>query len=335
LRQLGVGDFVHRPSPTLISALPYNTSPIYLRPICGPLVSYFLVISEHKQTIWQCGLIRRGKGEDKDIISHTPKELKVLIEEQSLSSSAAALWTQLLERNFIRNIQTGDGFTIFLTEEGKIYSLGDNEFGALGVGPEVRESQGPIKVSVSGASVCEIAVGWGHVLCLTYDNEIFSWGSNLHGQCGVGTKTNVFTPLRVRGLKNIIQIAAGQTHSIALDNKYNVWIWGSHRDGKLGIPNVTEDVLAPICLNEIFPEFKKEQIIQIASGCDHSCVLTRSGKVYVWGFGQHGALGTGTLFDAPTPQLLSVDLSQFGLQNYKITSVQCGMDVTLLTLTER
>jgi len=126
----------------------------------------------------------------------------------------------------------------------------------------VRESQGPIKVSVSGASVCEIAVGWGHVLCLTYDNEIFSWGSNLHGQCGVGTKythtlshlifplstrsfvyasqklslfylqterTNVFTPLRVRGLKNIIQIAAGQTHSIALDNKYNVWMYTSKR----------------------------------------------------------------------------------------------------------
>jgi alpha-tubulin suppressor-like RCC1 family protein len=59
-----------------------------------------------------------------------------------------------------------------------------------------------------------------------------------------------------------------------------------------------------------------------------------SGKVYVWGFGQHGALGTGTLFDATTPQLLPLDLNHFGLHNFKIVSVQCGMDVTLLTLIE-
>jgi alpha-tubulin suppressor-like RCC1 family protein len=38
-------------------------------------------------------------------------------------------------------------------------------------------------------------------------------------------RTNVFTPLRIRGLRNIIQVAAGQTHSMALDSQNNVWVY--------------------------------------------------------------------------------------------------------------
>jgi alpha-tubulin suppressor-like RCC1 family protein len=50
--------------------------------------------------------------------------------------------------------------------------------------------------------------------------------------------------------------------------------WGSHRDGKLGIPDVKEDALVPVCLNESFPLFNKKKIVQIDAGCDHSCVVT-------------------------------------------------------------
>jgi alpha-tubulin suppressor-like RCC1 family protein len=39
-------------------------------------------------------------------------------------------------------------------------------------------------------------------------------------------RTDVFTPSRIRNLKNIIQIAAGQTHSMALDSQNNVWVYG-------------------------------------------------------------------------------------------------------------
>jgi hypothetical protein len=60
--------------------------------------------------------------------------------------------------------------------------------------------------------------------------------------------------------------------------------WGSHRDGKLGIPNLKEDVLTPVCLNEMFPPLKKEPIAQIAAGSDHSCILTRTYQFFVFLF---------------------------------------------------
>jgi len=34
--------------------------------------------------------------------------------------------------------------------------------------------------------VTAVRAGWGHMLALTRDGHVYSWGSNKHGQCGVG-----------------------------------------------------------------------------------------------------------------------------------------------------
>jgi hypothetical protein len=72
-------------------------------------------VLDHRQTVWQWGLMHKGKGEEKDIVCSTPTRLKDFIRDQTLSNSAKELWLQFLERNYIRNIQNGDGFTLFLT----------------------------------------------------------------------------------------------------------------------------------------------------------------------------------------------------------------------------
>jgi len=50
--------------------------------------------------------------------------------------------------------------------------------------------------------------------------------------------------------------------------------WGSHKDAKLALPEVSEDQYRPISMNQFYRQFNKENIIQIAAGCDHSAVLT-------------------------------------------------------------
>jgi alpha-tubulin suppressor-like RCC1 family protein len=95
--------------------------------------------------------------------------------------------------------------------------------------------------------------------------------------------------------------------------------WGSFKDGKLGI-ETDKDQLQPVEMEF----FSDKEVTLIAAGCDHSVVVTKQGDVYAWGFGQHGALGTGELLDSPLP----VKLKKF--QNGEIVEVQCGMDVTLV-----
>jgi alpha-tubulin suppressor-like RCC1 family protein len=40
----------------------------------------------------------------------------------------------------------------------------------------------------------QIVCGYGHVLALTDEGEIYAWGSNNYGQLGNGTKTNKLIP---------------------------------------------------------------------------------------------------------------------------------------------
>ena len=50
------------------------------------------------------------------------------------------------------------------------------------------------------------------------DNEVYSWGNNAMGQCGLGhTNSPVTTPIRISALSklNVNQISAGTSHSIA------------------------------------------------------------------------------------------------------------------------
>ena len=51
-----------------------------------------------------------------------------------------------------------------------------------------------------------------HILALTGSNELFAWGHNEEGQCGVGSEADyITTPTPVPGLedKAILQISAG------------------------------------------------------------------------------------------------------------------------------
>ena len=65
--------------------------------------------------------------------------------------------------------------------------------------------------------VVDISMGSVHILALTNNNDLFSWGDNERGQCGVGSKDEYITKTtRVKGLedKEILQISAGSTCSL-------------------------------------------------------------------------------------------------------------------------
>lgn len=72
--------------------------------------------------------------------------------------------------------------------------------------------------------------------------------------------------------------------------------------------------------------FADKNIKQLAGGCDHSAATSKSGDIYTWGFGQHGALGLGELKDAPTPQ----KVPSFSSGPISVLDVQCGMDTTFV-----
>ena len=50
---------------------------------------------------------------------------------------------------------------------------------------------------------------------------IYSWGWNEHGNCGVGSTENIFTPQRIKAEGRVVLVGAGSGHSFALIRNYS------------------------------------------------------------------------------------------------------------------
>jgi alpha-tubulin suppressor-like RCC1 family protein len=81
----------------------------------------------------------------------------------------------------LKRTEIFDGETI-------IYAVGCNEFGQLGLGPDLVRSVEPKKIVLEGttAPLKLIGCGFSHSFLVTDKNEIFSCGRNERGQLGLG-----------------------------------------------------------------------------------------------------------------------------------------------------
>ncbi|ELR12877.1 regulator of chromosome condensation (RCC1) repeat domain containing protein [Acanthamoeba castellanii str. Neff] len=154
-----------------------------------------------------------------------------------------------------------------------------------------------------------VVSGWGHTLVLAGD-QVLAWGWNRHGQCGLGHKEFVPTVQPVQALAglDVVDVAAGATHSLALTH------------GKLGLGDDGGDQQAPHRLES----FGGLRVVGLAAGADHTAAITEDGGLWLWGFGQHGALGFAEGANENAPRRLEL--------RGRVEAVSCGMDITVVQL---
>ena len=86
-----------------------------------------------------------------------------------------------------------------------------------------------------------VECGSNHCLLLTRQGDVYAWGSNKNGQCGVGSTVDMRVtdlacarPTRVREA-NIMVIDCGSDHSAMVDSSGRVFTFGSNKFGQLGL----------------------------------------------------------------------------------------------------
>jgi alpha-tubulin suppressor-like RCC1 family protein len=154
----------------------------------------------------------------------------------------------------VKAISAGPYDSYALMENGTVMSWGVNGSGELGngstTGPEsctnaVACSNTPVAVSgLNGVSA--IAGGGLHGLALLSDGTVKSWGYNIDGQLGNGTKTDSDTPVSVSGLSGVTAVSAGQYDSLALLENGTVMAWGWNILWELGNISAEEESSVPI-----------------------------------------------------------------------------------------
>ncbi|MCW3067770.1 MAG: repeat-containing protein [Solirubrobacterales bacterium] len=138
---------------------------------------------------------------------------------------------------------------------------------------------------------------------LLSDGTVRSWGGNMGGQLGAGTREAASTaPVSVLGLTGVTAIAAGGAHAMALLNNGTVATWGGNSYGELGNGTTLKGAeAAGSFVPVIVPNLSG--VVAIAAGGGDDVALLGNGTVLAWGENKYGQLGDGTTVekDVPTP----------------------------------
>eukprot|EP00094_Tigriopus_californicus_P010528 TCALIF_10156-PA protein Name:"Similar to MYCBP2 E3 ubiquitin-protein ligase MYCBP2 (Homo sapiens)" AED:0.02 eAED:0.04 QI:14/0.77/0.5/1/0.88/0.8/10/0/4914 len=93
----------------------------------------------------------------------------------------------------------------------------------------------PAKVSLpSRVKIVQISCGLHHTLLLSSNGDVFAFGSNTHGQLGVGDFIPRGKPTKLILPTKIAQVTAGGYHSVLLSTSGEVLTFGLHQKGQLG-----------------------------------------------------------------------------------------------------
>jgi len=71
--------------------------------------------------------------------------------------------------------------------------------------------------------------------CVRFSSFVSCWGSNNHGQLGVGNKTDSNTLQQVSGITAVKQLVTGSAFACVLDAAGDTFCWGENQTGQLGI----------------------------------------------------------------------------------------------------
>lgn len=138
---------------------------------------------------------------------------------------------------------SGSSFAII---NGEVMGWGSNFEGIRGVGNSEDPWRTEFEIVNNITDAIQLAAGDNHMLALSSDGQVWSWGSNGMGQQGNGN-IGAFsvTVSTINSLSNIVQIAASGDFSLALRDDGTVWAWGSNRLGQLGVNSAEASIPTP------------------------------------------------------------------------------------------
>jgi alpha-tubulin suppressor-like RCC1 family protein len=182
---------------------------------------------------------------------------------------------------------------VALSEEGRVYVWGCNDFGLLGGGLIAKHELRPVKLE----NVTEISAGKRHSMALIEDGDVYTWGDNTYNQLGVGAAVSHSpVPMKVQGVSEVVQISAGTYNCLALTGGGEVYAWGDNIYGQAGYG----DAATPSLINGFMTD-----IVAVSAGSEHSLALGSDGTVYAWGDNSFNQIGDYSLTMTAVPIIVN------------------------------
>ncbi|KAI4750253.1 RCC1/BLIP-II protein [Aureobasidium sp. EXF-3400] len=210
----------------------------------------------------------------------------------------------------------------FFASAHAVYVCGSGLKGELGLGQSTVKAASPQRIPdfpPTGTQIIDLAACMGHVVVVLSNGHVYGWGNGLHGQLGSPLSV-VWSPRRLDDIPFPV--------SRAVCGKDFTCVFGDPADGKLQLLGVAKrdrfniksntpqtlsnwiDVQATwggvyVLLrdNNLVAWGRNDHgqlpptdipVTAMAAGSEHMLVLTTTGKVLAWGWGEHGNCGLPT-----------------------------------------
>ena len=214
-----------------------------------------------------------------------------------------------------------NSFTLFISNDETVLSLGSSDKGATGHEEEVLS---PKQIS-SLQHIKSVAVGREHSICLDYDGNVFTFGNNQCGQLGIGVDRNTLQQTHVPQKVNLPpckQISAGESFNVCLSKDGLLYSFGFNYDGRLGLGDDIYSYDSP----QNIPSLKDIEFVEC--GNHFTICKTQTNDVFSWGLNDYGQLANGKLGENQFSPGNCIEIPD------GIVDIKCGCDFVLL-LTEK
>lgn len=214
-------------------------------------------------TVWAWGANERGQLGDRTTVG------------RSAPTQAPGITTAVA-------VAGGESHSIALLADGTVLAWGHNASGQLGDGTRV-DRLTPVPVVRIGTAV-KISAGGDNNSAILADGRLARWGSNLFGQLGIGNVYPYLIPVYLPSLTNVVQVAdSGSGSAYALTSDGKLWCWGNNDHDEYGA--TLGDGTYTSHKTPVQSTGAPTGITHLAAGKYGGLVVTDTGRVWVWGFG--------------------------------------------------
>jgi alpha-tubulin suppressor-like RCC1 family protein len=198
--------------------------------------------------------------------------------------------------------------TIMAVKKSKaLYSIGNNSSGTAGTGVATTPVSWLTQVGSLGYWKESLPNGSGNWMgFIDSSHGLWTWGQNGDGQLGDGTTTTRSSPVQIAGEWRLINAGVnGGYHGIRTSG--TLWAWGNSASGMHGT-NTAATLFrsSPVQVGTL------SDWLHITTASNSVAALKGAGsRLFTWGSGQYGQLGSGTTLTRSSPVQVATGASEW------------------------
>jgi alpha-tubulin suppressor-like RCC1 family protein len=200
-----------------------------------------------------------------------------------------------------KQVSCGKNTVTAIKTDGTLWGWGNSNAGQVG-SSYIGSHLTPVTTFVGGTNWKQVSCSYRHTAAVKTDGTLWIWGLSLQGVLGnsnSGSYTTYSTPTTTFiGGTAWKQVSCGFYHTAAIKTDGTLWLWGNGVDGALGNSSNVSPIIRSTPVTTFLGGTNWKQV---SCGYKYTAAIKKDGTLWLWGQGNNGKLGTGSVASSSIP----------------------------------